>query len=242
MLSETKCIPMQCVNQVMDCLGDVVYCIKDDRGTYQSVNQSFVARVGQQKKADVLGKKAVDIFPSHLARVYEEQDQKVIQSSRPLLDQLELIPRADGGAGWYLSSKFPLTGEDTDVVGILGVSQDLGTPNERDTTLSDLRTAVRYVQEHLDTPLRTEELADHVGLSTAQLDRRMRKVFRLSTKRYVMKCRLDRTTQLLAETDLPLADIALACGFSDQSAMTRQFCVVANETPSRFRKSRRKAE
>lgn len=227
------------VDEWMDCLGDVVYCAKDAEGIYTAVNHTFVERIGLKDKGDVIGKKAADLFPAHLARVYEEQDRQVIQSGQPLHDQLELISHSDGSLGWYLASKFPLRDADGTVSGIVGLSQDLRTPSDSDLELSDLKTVVDYIHEHLDASLRTDALAELVGLSAMQLDRRMRRVFRLSTKKYVMKCRLDRATRLLVGTEDSLAGIALACGFSDQSAFTRQFCSAANETPLAYRKARR---
>ncbi|CAE7817890.1 argR, partial [Symbiodinium microadriaticum] len=96
---------------------------------------------------------------------------------------------------------------------------------------------VDYIRANIAESLKTEELADQVGLSVTQLDRRMRRVFRLSTKKFVMKYRLDLASQLLVSTEKSLSDIALECGFSDQSAFTRHFGAAANLTPLAYRKS-----
>ena len=67
----------------------------------------------------------------------------------------------------------------------------------------------------------------------------MKRVFRLSTKKYIMKVRLEEAMRRLIQTDQPLVQIADACGFSDQSAFTRQFRAATNQTPAAFRKQAR---
>jgi transcriptional regulator GlxA family with amidase domain len=122
------------------------------------------------------------------------------------------------------------------VVKLIGVSQNLHAPNTGDLKLSRLAEVVENIHTHLDDPLRVDDLARLAGLTLPQFDRRMRKVFRLSAKQFVMKCRIEETTCLLAESDhQPIGEIALACGFSDQSAFTRQFKVTTGLPPGEFR-------
>ncbi|MEW4455636.1 AraC family transcriptional regulator [Bremerella sp. JC817] len=228
------------VDQLFDCLGDVVYCVKDTAGRYTFVNHAFAERLGVSDPDELIGKTASDYFPAELAKVYDDQDREVLRTGQPLRDQLELISNVDGTLGWYLSNKFPILTDDGETTGLVGVSQDLKHPNDSDLELADLRVTVDYIRTHISEPLKTEELAEQVGLSTTQLDRRMRRVFRLSTKKFVMKVRLDLATQLLTSTEQSLSEIALACGFSDQSAFTRHFGAAANQTPLAYRKSHQK--
>ncbi len=227
---------LEFVAELFDCLGDVVYCLKDEQGRYLDANQAFADRLGLAGKADIIGRKAEEIFPAELAAVYTQQDERVLQTRQPLRDQLELIAHADGAWGWYLADKFPVTNDEGDVTGVVGISQDLKTPGDADVAFADLKTVVDFIRDHLDQNLKTEELASQVDLSSTQLDRRMRRVFRLSTKQYVMKCRVDRARQLLEQTDTSLPAIALQCGFSDQSAFTRYFGSAVNLTPLAYRK------
>jgi len=225
------------VGELFDCLGDVVYCVKDCGGLYIDANQAFADRLGLQDKSEIIGRTAHDIFPQELAAVYHQQDQRVLSTQQTLRDQLELISHADGGWGWYLAHKFPLINQAGDVTGVAGISQDLKTPGDADVAFADLKTVVDYIRDNLEKSLRAEELATAVGLSATQLDRRMRRVFRLSTKQYVMKCRVDRARLLLESTTQPLTAIALECGFNDQSAFTRYFGSAVNLTPLAYRKA-----
>lgn len=220
---------------IFDSLVDVVFCIKDRRGTYLAVNAALVSRIEAGSKEDVIGRRAEDFFPAWMARVYDEQDRQVFEQGRPLIDQLEQITNADGTIGWYLASKFPLLDDAGTVPALVGISQDLHTPSDSDLELANLTQVVSYIKSHLDEQPRTEELAELVGLSAEQLDRRMKRVFRLSTKKFIIKSRLEESARLLGESSFSLSEIALRCGFSDQSAFTRQFRSAFLMTPGEFR-------
>ncbi|MEM0967971.1 MAG: AraC family transcriptional regulator, partial [Verrucomicrobiota bacterium] len=135
-------------------------------------------------------------------------------------------------SGWFLTQKHPLAKG-----GILALSQDLHTPTDTALRFSKLVEVVDHIRRNLDASLRAEDLCQLAEMSSPQLDRRMRKVFRLSTKQFVIKCRLEEATRLLTESEMPLAEIALTCGFSDQSALTRAFRLAFQHTPLEVRKN-----
>ena len=89
----------------------------------------------------------------------------------------------------------------------------------------------------LDEPLRPDDLARMAGLSPAQLDRRMRRVFGISTSAFVRKTRIEHAAQLLVTTATPIAEIALACGYGDQTAFTRQFHATVGQPPAAWREN-----
>ena len=65
---------------------------------------------------------------------------------------------------------------------------------------------------------------------------KMKKGFKLSVGQYVRKVRIDLAVQLLRESDLGIAEIALRCGYSEQSSLTRQFKSAVGCPPGEFRK------
>ncbi len=230
-------LSIELLEPVFDQLGDVVFCVKDRDGCYRSVNQAFVERLGVNDKQDLIGRVAGDFFEPQLASIYENQDRQVFEAGRTIVDQLERIAHVDGSMNWFLASKFPINDAHGAVVGLVGVSQDLNWPSDSNLELANLRRLVEYIKENLDQPLRTDQLARQIELSAIQLDRRMKRVFRLSTKKFIMKCRLEKAMRQLEATDLPLSAIALACGFTDQSSFTRHFRNATSNTPGNYRKS-----
>ena len=220
-------------------LPDVVFCLKDRDLRYQAANPAFAARIGLSDPRMLLGKRAEDFFPSHLADVYRDQDLAVLQSGRELCDRLELVTNRDGSLGWYLATKVPLHDAAGTVIGVASISRDLGTPREEDLEFSGVQRIVTHILANLDSPLKPEHLAALVGLSAAQLDRRMRRVFQLSTSGFIRKARIGHAAQLLTTTRMAVAGIALECGYGDQTAFTRQFRATVGMPPAAYREHSR---
>ncbi len=224
----------------MDLLIDVIFCMKSFDGIYVAVNSAFVRRTGQASKRDVVGFRAGDLFRAELAERYEAQDRQVLETGKPLRDELELIRREDGTLGWYLTTKLPVAAAtEGDPGGVISVSRDLKVPHEDDEDVQALSRVVELVRGDLGASLRVADIAGAAGLSPTQLERRMKKAFGISTSKYVLRARVDLATELLTTTDLPLADIAVRCGFYDQADLTHRFARLTNETPAQFRSKQR---
>ena len=221
-------------------LPDVVFCLKDDKRRYQAANPAFAARTGLDAPSKLLGKTAEDFFPPHLAEVYKEQDEMVLTTGHEIVDRLELITNRDGSLGWYLATKVPLHDAAGRVVGLASISRDLGTPSAEDLKFAGIQRVVSYVQDHLEEELRTADLAEMASLSPTQLDRRMRRVFQLTLSQFIRKARIGHAAQLLITSSRPVADIALSCGYGDQTAFTRQFRATVGMPPAAYREHARR--
>jgi AraC family transcriptional regulator len=97
--------------------------------------------------------------------------------------------------------------------------------------------ALDFIEAHLSSDFDLTELAQAVGVSAYHFIRRFKNSFGVSPYQYVMKKRLDRVAKLVRTTRLPLAEIAIACGFSDQSHMTRVFKKGTGVTPGAIRRN-----
>lgn len=234
--------PFPCQDELLelyDLLVDVIFCMKEPGGIYVAVNRAFVRRTGKTSKRDVIGKRSSDLFIAALAERYEEQDHHVLETGKPLRDQLELIRRENGSLGWYLTTKLPVQGPDGLPSGLVTISRDLATPSDEGITIESLHRVVQLVQDRLAEPLRVADLAAAAACSTSALERRMKNVFGVTATQFVLRSRVDRATQLLTTTDQPLAEIATAVGFYDQADFTRRFARLTNETPAQFRRGHR---
>jgi AraC-like DNA-binding protein len=65
----------------------------------------------------------------------------------------------------------------------------------------------------------------------------MRRVFRLTPGQFILKVRMDEAMRRLRKTMDPLTEIAFDCGYSDQSAFTRQFHQTVGLSPGEFRQA-----
>jgi AraC-like DNA-binding protein len=98
-----------------------------------------------------------------------------------------------------------------------------------------LKSIEEYIDVHLEKDLSVEELATHLGISASYFARLFRSSVGLAPHAYVMRRRLLRAQKLLANTDLPLIDIALATGFADQSHFSRRFHQMMGVPPRTYR-------
>lgn len=223
------------VEALFDRLPDIVFSIKDRQGRYVSMSEAAVARCGLRSKQDAIGKTAFDLFPQPMAQRHTRQDERLFRSGKPIVDNLDLTVYRDGSAGWCLSTKEPLFDARGAIVGLACISKDLTEPTRAHLIDAGFADAIDHLLEHFDEPLRMEELARRARLSAAQLDRRMKKIFQISAGQYLIKTRIGHAAHLLARSELPIAAIALSCGFSDQSALSRQFRQVTGLAPRQYR-------
>ncbi len=225
---------------IFDALTDAVCFLKNQRCEYVLVNQALVERCGRRSKGELIGNRADEVFPAPLGQSYFAQDEQVLKSGVPILNQLELHSYPTGGRGWCLTNKFPLRGRDGQVVGLCGISKDIQSPNERSEDYAKVAEAVRRIQTKYDQPLRVKELAHRAGLSAYQFEQRIRKIFQLTAGQLIQKTRMEAAVQRLRESDDAIAAVALDCGYSDQSAFTRQFRLATGVSPSEYRKAFRR--
>lgn len=80
-----------------------------------------------------------------------------------------------------------------------------------------------YIQHHLAEELRVADLARLACLSEAHFSERFRLQTGLSPWQYVRRQRLSAARQLIMQSRLPLADIAVQTGFANQSTLSHAF-------------------
>jgi AraC family transcriptional regulator len=89
----------------------------------------------------------------------------------------------------------------------------------------------------LDNELSLESLAQESGYSRVHFVRMFRAATGRSPHNYLLNLRIERARELLSNPALSLTDIALDCGFSSHSHMTRVFRQFLGVTPSEYRRA-----
>ena len=229
---------VELAERIFRVIPDIVFCVKDEKRTYRSANLAFVHRLGLKSEDQVIGKRAEELFPADLAEVYQKQDEDVLLRGSEFSDRLELITNRDGSLGWYLASKFLLKNEEGGVIGLASISRDLDTPSAGDLKMAGLQRVVDWVYENLEKEMTVSDLAKIAKMKQAHLERRVKRVFKMSVGQFVRRARIGRAAQLLQNSDLGIAEIALECGYSEQSSLTRQFKSAVGCPPGEFRKKR----
>lgn len=98
-----------------------------------------------------------------------------------------------------------------------------------------LRNVLSYIEENLSAALTLADLATQASLSEYHFARMFRQSMQMAPHQYVMQRRMDKARRLVTSTQLPLTEIALACGFSSASHFSNRFRSVMGMTPSQLR-------
>ncbi|QWT18846.1 AraC family transcriptional regulator [Bacillus sp. NP157] len=99
------------------------------------------------------------------------------------------------------------------------------------------RRALAFMEQRLDQSFPVSDVADACGLSVNHFSRAFRRTLGKPPHRWLLDRRIERARELLRTTPLALADIALACGFAEQSHFTRVFTRLVGMPPGAWRRS-----
>jgi AraC family transcriptional regulator len=102
-----------------------------------------------------------------------------------------------------------------------------------------LRRAYEFIEANLDGDPSIADIATQCGLSSSYFAKAFKRTTGSAPHAWLSMKRLERAKQLTKETDLKLAEIALACGFVDQSHLTRTFVKSVGCSPGRWRRLNR---
>ena len=105
-----------------------------------------------------------------------------------------------------------------------------------------VESAAHYLRNNLRDPLSVAQLAAYHSLCPGHFSSLFRRQHRITPRGFLRQARVQRAADLLAETEMPLKEIAAECGFVDAAHLCKSFKQDRRVTPNRFRaKMRRKA-
>lgn len=104
-----------------------------------------------------------------------------------------------------------------------------------------INRVVRYIADSIEAPTRVADLATIAQLSVSRFAHAFRTTFGVSPAALIRRQRVQRASDMVLANQMPLAEIALACGFSDQAHMCRLFRRQLDMPPGRWREQRRVA-
>jgi AraC-like DNA-binding protein len=101
---------------------------------------------------------------------------------------------------------------------------------------SQQKRALAFLVEHLDGEISVADLAKECGLSRSHFIKAFKDSFGLTPHRWLTEYRIGRVKELL-KSSLSIAEIAVSCGFADQSHLTRAFNTIVGTSPGAWRKA-----
>ena len=155
----------------------------------------------------------------------------------PLLEQLALallraMCTAEAGTGLYVDQLAQTIAAQM----LRAHCSGIGTRAPADgTPPSKFSRVVDYIDAAIDGDLTLDAMAEVAGMNPFYFARAFRNRFGETPHQFVLRRRIDRAKRLLSETETPLVEIALSCGFASQSHFASVFHRHVGLTPSRYR-------
>lgn len=220
---------------VFDHVPDVFVFVKNARREFVACTQPFVALMGCESADELLGKRDEELSPEYLVVHYREYDENILRTGEPLVDLVELVRNRDGSYDWFISTKTAVHDDDGRPIGIMGVTRSLTHRDPAAGRLLSLTPAVELISRDYARPIKVDELAAHVLMSTSHFNRLFKQHFAVTPYKYLMRVRLMAACDLLATTPLPVSAISSRTGFYDASHLTNEFRREHGMSPSEYR-------
>jgi AraC family transcriptional regulator len=99
------------------------------------------------------------------------------------------------------------------------------------------RRTLTYIEANLGSSLDVAELACVAGCSRSHFSRAFKRSLGFAPMEYVTTRRVERAKVMMTSTGERLTEIALACGFADQSHLNRSFRRIVGVSPGLWRRS-----
>jgi AraC family transcriptional regulator len=100
------------------------------------------------------------------------------------------------------------------------------------------RKVLDHIDRHVTNRVLVSDLCALVRRSEAHFSRSFRHTFGHSPHAFIVRRRVELAAQHLLQSDTPLSDIALRCGFVDQAHLCKHFRKLTGETPAAWRRAR----
>lgn len=97
---------------------------------------------------------------------------------------------------------------------------------------------IERMEANVAEPLSLVEIAKYAGLSRRQIERLFRRNLGRSPARYYLEIRLDRARHLLIQSDAPIVEVAVACGFVSASHFSKCYRELYGRSPQQERQQR----
>ena len=228
--------------ELLDFLPDVLAWVKDRQGRYLWVNRAFLVQYSLDHQSgnegvsveSILGKTDYDLSPAFLADQFRHDDEQVLAGHR-IVNRLERLGESQGTTVWNMTDKIPVVDAKGAIIGTAGITRAAGPASSLEATAPGFGPALAHMRAHFHHEITNRHLASISNMSLRAFERRFRAAFHLTPQRFLRKLRLRIASRALIYTDESLSEIALSCGFADQSHFSREFRRQFGRTPREYR-------
>lgn len=228
--------------ELFDYLDDVLAWVKDRDGRYLWVNRALLIKYslehpgsdGLEAEAKVIGKTDYDLSPAFLADQFRLDDEQVLAGHR-IINRIERVGESEGAVGWNVTNKIPVFDAKSAIIGTAGTTRVLTNFVPPRGAASDFGPVLAYMRDRYSQPISNKQMAKVSKMSLRTFERQFLASFHVTPQKYLRRLRLGIATRSLIYTQQSLSEMALSCGFGDQSHFTREFRRQFGRTPRDYR-------
>lgn len=175
-------------------------------------------------------------IPDDIAVLGIDNDETICKMSSVSLSSIS----QDTERGGYEVARYideALKNPDTPVRDIIVPVTNVVTRASTDMFVNDdpaIARVIKYIHENIDKRLSVDDIVAQVPLSRRLLEERFKKVMETSIYNYLIRIRVDKIAQLIAD-GMSISDAAFELGFSDVKNLSRLFKKFIGMTPSEFK-------
>lgn len=140
---------------LIDNLPDYIY-VKDKESRIILANKAQINILGRSVQQEVLGRTDFDFYDREEAKQYFEDEQRLLNTGRPVIDKEEAAVDGEGRERWTLTTKIPFHNTENTLVGLVGIGHDI-TRRKRE----------EKERQHLEAQLQQARKMESVGTLTA---------------------------------------------------------------------------
>jgi AraC-like DNA-binding protein len=227
--------------ELFDFLEDVLAWVKDRQGRYLWVNRPFLIKYALDHPGagclvsaeEILGKTDYDLSPAFMADQFRLDDEQVLSGHR-IINRIERVGEFEGMTAWNITNKIPVFDAKGRIIGTSGITRTLSVEGLPAGAFG-FEPALSYMRDHYHQTITNQQLASKSKMSLRAFERQFLASFHLTPQKYLRKLRLRIATRALIYTNEALSEVALNCGFADQSHFTREFRRQFGRTPRDYR-------
>ena len=215
--------PTGMFQRLFDHIPGVYFFAKNRDGHLMFASAGLRQRYSMQDETEILGMTDFDLNPGSMAQAYVDDDKRILAGKSGIVERIELWWDRQGMPDWFLVTKLPLRDRRGRIQGVMGL---LRRPDESERRLPVFQTvaqAVEIIRRDFARHLLIEDLAKACGQSVRQLQRRFQTAFGITPQEFLIRTRVLEATKLLEQTTRSAGEIAIECGFVDQSSFSQHF-------------------
>ncbi len=148
------------MDALMNNVPDSIY-FKDKKSRFLRVSRSLLNLFGLKKEEELIGKSDFDFFAEEHARPAYLAEQNIIKTGKPIIDLEEKEVLEDGRINWITTTKMPLVGPNSEIIGTFGISKNIShikkLQHEALEKTEELKAQEEELKQNLEEMLTTQE-------------------------------------------------------------------------------------